>query len=310
MLRMILSLFVLLSSPICLPSILQLWTSFVSVFLFPLFSFAFSVFDSPVYAYALPVFLLASLLISIKKRTPVCLFACVLFTIALWLPFYLKSPFPKEENADPVDYVSLCISLSQKAEEAYTSFIPSSLVPERSKEAVKSLFPNRIIGARPKFSKAGTVLKRFSAAGIFLPFTGEAVISPVEPDIALPFTACHELSHRLGFFHEGDANLTAFYACILSEYPEFRYSGYLHALKYAYLRIPASDTEALEKASNALPEKIMRDLLRLGAFDESARDTSAFPPFAGDYGDMTEKLIYNERNKKSLGILIPSDPTA
>ena len=48
----------------------------------------------------------------------------------------------------------------------------------------------------------------------------------------LPAAMCHELSHLRGYIFEDEANFISYLACIQSEDPVFRYSGYLSVLNY------------------------------------------------------------------------------
>ena len=47
------------------------------------------------------------------------------------------------------------------------------------------------------------------------------------PYYNIPHTICHELSHLKGFMREDEANFIGYLACIGSDSPDFRYSGYL-----------------------------------------------------------------------------------
>ena len=47
-----------------------------------------------------------------------------------------------------------------------------------------------------------------------------------------PSTMCHELAHLKGYIFEDEANFISYLACIQSDDPVFRYSGYLSVLNY------------------------------------------------------------------------------
>lgn len=68
--------------------------------------------------------------------------------------------------------------------------------------------------------------------GIYSPFTFEANYNAEIPCYNVPFTACHELSHLRGYMQEDEANFIAFLACIGSDDPRSRYSGWLSAFVY------------------------------------------------------------------------------
>ena len=69
--------------------------------------------------------------------------------------------------------------------------------------------------------------------GIYAPYTIEANYNNMMPDLNIPFTICHELSHLRGFMREDEANFIAYLACRESSCIEFQYSGYANALSYA-----------------------------------------------------------------------------
>lgn len=68
--------------------------------------------------------------------------------------------------------------------------------------------------------------------GIYFPFTMEANYNDEMYPSNLPDTICHELAHTKGFILEDEASFIAFLACDASDNTEYRYSGYLNALKY------------------------------------------------------------------------------
>ena len=64
----------------------------------------------------------------------------------------------------------------------------------------------------------------------------------------IPHTICHELSHLRGFMREDEANFIGFLACIGSEDPEYRYSGYLSGWIYAGNALAGEDYEAYRQS--------------------------------------------------------------
>lgn len=68
--------------------------------------------------------------------------------------------------------------------------------------------------------------------GMYFPMLAECNINTAQPDYAIPFTAAHESAHSRGIAFENECNFLAFLSCINSEYPEYRYSGYMEALSY------------------------------------------------------------------------------
>ena len=68
--------------------------------------------------------------------------------------------------------------------------------------------------------------------GYYFPFSLEANYNDVMYVVNMPSTICHELAHTKGFIYEDEANMISFLACINSDDPFFRYSGYLSVLNY------------------------------------------------------------------------------
>lgn len=68
--------------------------------------------------------------------------------------------------------------------------------------------------------------------GMYFPMLAECNINVAIPDYEIPFTAAHESAHSRGIAFENECNFLAFLSCINSEYPEYRYSGYMEALSY------------------------------------------------------------------------------
>jgi hypothetical protein len=82
----------------------------------------------------------------------------------------------------------------------------------------------------------------FHAAGIdgmFNPAGQEPIISNTVLDIERPFVIAHELAHVRGYPDEGDANVIAALATLLSARPAFQYSGWLSL--WLYLRSGEGD---------------------------------------------------------------------
>ncbi len=100
--------------------------------------------------------------------------------------------------------------------------------------------------------------------GMHMPLTGEAAVNPQTPVVAIPFTMCHEMSHRVCIARERDANFGGFLACDANESPLFRYSGYFMAFRYCYNALIAEGSSAAIAAAQEIyqgvGELFMRDL--------------------------------------------------
>jgi hypothetical protein len=70
------------------------------------------------------------------------------------------------------------------------------------------------------------LLNYMGTSGYYDPFTGEAQINYEMPIADRPFTACHELSHQMGYAFEDEANFAGYLAGIGSNDRLLRYSAY------------------------------------------------------------------------------------
>ncbi|MGN0633530.1 MAG: DUF3810 domain-containing protein [Oscillospiraceae bacterium] len=86
--------------------------------------------------------------------------------------------------------------------------------------------------AKPKAVKNSFFMSQQNLMGIYFPFTMEANYNDEMYPLNLPDTVCHELAHTKGFIREDEANFVGFLACDASENYDYKYSGYLRALKY------------------------------------------------------------------------------
>jgi hypothetical protein len=118
----------------------------------------------------------------------------------------------------------------------------------------------RAMLTKPKRAMAYPVLGALGISGIYVPFTGEAVVNPISTEPFLPAVMAHELAHRLGFAAEYDANLIAYLACFSSELPIFRYSGALMAFNYCYNALTGHDYRT--GLYEALPRETLEDYRR------------------------------------------------
>lgn len=91
--------------------------------------------------------------------------------------------------------------------------------------------------------------------GQYSPFTVEANYNREMPDYNIPHTICHELSHLRGFMREDEANFIGYLACIGSDSPSYRYSGYLTGWVYATNALAKTDMDAYLELCGALDER-------------------------------------------------------
>lgn len=95
--------------------------------------------------------------------------------------------------------------------------------------------------------------------GMYFPFFAECNVNIEQPDYSIPFTAAHESAHSRGIAFENECNFLAFLSCINSEYPEYRYSGYMNAFLYCSNALYAYDKDLWALANAECSDGMIRD---------------------------------------------------
>ena len=115
--------------------------------------------------------------------------------------------------------------------------------------------------------------------GVTFGLTGEAAVNPQIPQVLLPFTMCHEMSHRMCIASERDANFAAFLACSAHPDNEFEYSGYFMAFRYCYNSLASVRTTAAAQYTadlrNGISSQLQKDLDAYNAFFRAKQDQTA-----------------------------------
>lgn len=83
-----------------------------------------------------------------------------------------------------------------------------------------------------KPSMFGYLMNYASVTGYFNPFSGEAQVNTTPMPLSLPFTACHEVAHQLGFAKEDDANFVGYLVAATSPDLHFRYAANFEMFLY------------------------------------------------------------------------------
>ena len=187
----------------------------------------------------------------------------------------LADQLPRSDNGDLL-YSSFA-ELAEQAGEGFQVLTYENCYPvfAGSTEPVKEL------GWADLYSSMGIT-------GITMGVTGEAAVNPQIPCVSLPFTMCHEMSHRMSIAVERDANFAAFLACRANSSLEFQYSAYFMA--YIYTLNSLSDVNTPEAATAAariatgVNENFAHDLQAYSQFFDEKYDENAtnLAEFAND----------------------------
>lgn len=95
--------------------------------------------------------------------------------------------------------------------------------------------------------------------GMYFPFFAECNVNIEQPDYGIPFTAAHESAHSRGIALEDECNFYAFLSCINSDYPEYRYSGYMEAFMYCSNALFAHDIDMWAQTQRVVTEGMQAD---------------------------------------------------
>lgn len=258
--------------------------------------FPFSLSEAGLYLAA--VFCILNLLFLIKKPlaalSRLFFLACLLlflYTAGCGINYY-RTPFSYEagmvmEQSSAGELYSLCLFLTEQINSTLTETdhsgdalkglypgqtedtpLPSAaMLRELGMEGVKSMmglgtaYP-QLSGyyPYPKPLMNPRLLSIQQLCGIYSPFTIEANYNREMPYYNIPHTICHELSHLKGFMREDEANFIGYLACIGSDSPDFRYSGYLTGWVYAGNALAKADLEAYYGLYGRLAPEAARDL--------------------------------------------------
>jgi hypothetical protein len=104
-------------------------------------------------------------------------------------------------------------------------------------------------------------------AGYYNPFTGEAQVNIKDPSFTLPYTACHEMGHQLGYAKENEANFIGFLAATASPDPAVRYSTYLDLYQYALRELYFRDSVLARNYRGMLAPGVREDFRELRRFN-------------------------------------------
>lgn len=112
---------------------------------------------------------------------------------------------------------------------------------------------------RPKIALFSSLMSRSLTCGMYLPWTGEALMNGSTPSPTLAFCVCHEMAHQLGIAREDEANFIGYLACRLHPDPLFRYSGARAALGEAMAQLWVVQPDAWKSIRVSLGPGVLAD---------------------------------------------------
>jgi len=158
-----------------------------------------------------------------------------------------------------------------------------------------------------------TALSYLGLSGVFVPFTGEPTVNGLLPDSSLPFTACHEIAHQMGYAREDEASFVGFLAATRHPDPDYRYSGYLAATRYVLAALGEVSPDDRRALADRLRAEVRRDLAAQRTFwdrydspvtDVGERVNDLYLKAQGQaagtrsYGEMVDLLVAHRRSSR------------
>jgi hypothetical protein len=190
----------------------------------------------------------------------------------------------------------LCPADSTIMRQSYTAYERAALAYPYLKYRQKSV-------KRSLYGKAGNYL---GFAGYYNPFTGEAHLNLTLPRFIIPFVACHEMAHQVGYANESEANFVGYLTAIHSPNVLFHYSGYLDLFRYSNLELSLRDSVTARQNYQQLDPLVKRDLTELRNFYKSYRNP--VEPFIKLFYDQYLKANQQDKGVDSynevVGLLI------
>lgn len=178
-----------------------------------------------------------------------------LYDTAIYLHEQMEQCFPE------ITFLS-----SGHSDMPYSFFEMNDLLQEAYKKAAKkyTFLSNFKSNVKPIILSEPLTYTHIS--GIYTYFTGEANVNTNFPDYTLPYTAAHELAHQRGIAREDEANFMAFLACIESDDPYIRYSGYMSVYEYVLSALYKADKKLYNSAINSCSTFLYNEMLAYNRF--------------------------------------------
>jgi hypothetical protein len=115
------------------------------------------------------------------------------------------------------------------------------------------------IHPRIKSSVLTYFMNYLGTEGDYNPFTSEAQLNYQMPVFLRPFTACHEMTHQMGFGAEDEANFGGFIAGVGSNDKLLRYSAYYSAMEEFLFTVFRKDSLVYKNLRKRISPQVMAD---------------------------------------------------
>ncbi len=191
-------------------------------------------------------------------------------------------------------------------ENGYTRYGSFETMAERTVEGIKEISEQyAFLGssyAPVKSLNAWKLMARFGIAGIYIPFTGEAIVNPDTPAPGIMFHMAHEMAHRSGIAPEDEANFIAYLACRENPDRRAKYSAYFMAYRYCINALYSADRASANEIQAQVGDKLRIDLIQL---NENIEKYEGVMQDAGEkINDTYLKSLSQESGTKSYGMMV------
>jgi hypothetical protein len=144
---------------------------------------------------------------------------------------------------------------------------------------------------RAKPVAASLLMNHLSLGGFYFPWTGEANYNRLQPAPTVPQAVAHEKAHQRGIALEDEANFIGYLACVMSDDPYARYSGYFFAQQQLLHELAARDLDRARALIGQRAAGVQRDADFIRAFWRQYEGTAS-----------RVSLAVNDRYLKSQGV--------
>lgn len=235
--------------------------------------------------------------------------AIIIFYL-FWGINYSRPPAAELLNLQDTSYTLKDVATVTRLLTDSANALRSSLTPQDLKQSNTLIYANavkaveQLSGVSKKFdaiapqvkpSIISPLLNYLETSGYFNPFTGEAQINWQMPLFDRPFTACHEMTHQIGFGREDEADFGGYLAGIRSNDKLLRYSAY-YAGTIEFLRyLRRRDTVAHHQ---------LKAMLSLGVKQDLKTDSLYWTTYAGRIGMMSGRFYdsFLKANNQPAGL--------
>ena len=198
------------------------------------------------------------------KRLTASALAVVLAYALLWYPAYFAvGPHAHAATAEQV--AALCEALIDRLNASALAFPDVEGALREAERAASCLDGTAVPEGAVKAARFPEWMDALGVAGLYSPWTAEAIVDGSASPAALVFTGCHELMHLKGIADEGRANIAAWTACSRAGGAAAD-SANLWALRYAMSALRKVDPAAWRACAGRMDAHLVEVFAQMNGF--------------------------------------------